>query len=217
MQTTINLIMISYCTARKTATNWNEMWRLVCLFYWRGEWMNINCWPKKIFPLQTRLKSACQMWVRAMAQTPKKWGFEPWLGNFSEPWLKVLFFGGLSHGSKSNNWCVRAMAQSPIIDEFEPWLKVQQCSKSNNIGVWAIAQRLKIWGLGPRLKGNFVAIFEVIKALQFLCFFTLHIYSQHYRNINTSNSVIEFIEFVNLKICKNGKGHYFQIRFLWLL
>ena len=107
-----------------------------------------------------RLKSACQMWVWAMAQTPKKWGFEPWLGNFSEPWLKVLFFGGLSHGSKSNNWCVRAMAQSPIIDEFEPWLKVQQfgClshgSKSNNWLVWAMAQSPIIWMFEPWLKGQ---------------------------------------------------------------
>ena len=110
--------------------------------------------------LQLRLKSACQMWVWAMAQTPKKWGFEPWLGNFSEPWLKVLFFGGLSHGSKSNNWCVRAMAQSPIIDEFEPWLKVQQfgClshgSKSNNWLVWAMAQSPIIWMFEPWLKGQ---------------------------------------------------------------
>ena len=42
-----------------------------------------------------------------------------------------------------------------------------------------MAQRPIILGLGPRLKGNFVAIFEVIKALQFRCFlhftFILHI------------------------------------------
>ena len=60
-------------------------------------------------------------------------------------------------------------------------------SKSNNMGVWAMAQRSIILGFEPRLKGNFVAIFEVIKALQFRCFFKLHIYSPHYRNINNSD------------------------------
>ena len=58
-------------------------------------------------------------------------------------------------------------------------------SKSNNIGVWAMAQSSIIFGIEPR-KGNFVAIFEVIKALQFWCFFTLYIYSTHYQNINVS-------------------------------
>jgi len=118
-------------------------------------------WKKHFinFCIAGRLKSACQMWVWAMAQTPKKWGFEPWLGNFSEPWLKVLFFGVLSHGSKSNNLCVWAMAQSPIIDEFEPWLKVKQygClshgSKSNNWLVWAMAQTPILWMFEPWLKG----------------------------------------------------------------
>ena len=56
-------------------------------------------------------------------------------------------------------------------------------SKSNNMGVWAMAQRPIILGFEPRLKGNFVAIIGVIKALQFWCFFTLDIYSPHYQNI----------------------------------
>ena len=77
-----------------------------------------------------------------------------------------------------------------------------------------MAQSSIILGFEPR-KGNFVAIFEVIKALQFQCFFTLHINSPHYRNINNSDFAL------GLSICKNGKGldlgHYFQIRFLWLL
>ena len=47
-----------------------------------------------------------------------------------------------------------------------------------------MAQRSIILGFEPRLKENFVAIFEVIKALKFQCFFTLHIYSPHYWNIN---------------------------------
>ena len=84
-----------------------------------------------------------------------------------------------------------------------------------------MAQRPIILGFEPRLKGNFVAIIGVIKALQFRCFFTLYIYSPHYQKINVSDFAIEFIRFVNLQICKNGKGldlsHYFQIRFLWLL
>ena len=50
-----------------------------------------------------------------------------------------------------------------------------------------MAQRSIILGFEPRLIGNFVAIFEVIKAIQFQCFFTLHIYSPHYRNINKSD------------------------------
>ena len=84
-----------------------------------------------------------------------------------------------------------------------------------------MAQRSIILGFEPRLIGNFVAIFKVIKAIQFQCFFTLYIYSPHYQKINVSDFAIEFIRIVNLQICKNGKGldlgHYFQIRFLWLL
>ena len=116
------------------------------------------------------------MWVWAMAQTPKKWGFEPWLRNFSEPWLKVLYFGGLSHGSKSNNWCVRAMAQSPIIDEFEPWLKVQQfgClshgSKSNNWWVWAMAQSPIFGGFEPWLKVLFLGVWAMAQSPIFWVF-----------------------------------------------
>ena len=87
----------------------------------------------------------------------------------------------LSHGSKSNNLDVWAMAQSPIIDWFKPWLKVQK------YGVWAMAQRQIILGFEPRLKGNFVAIFDVIKALQFHWFFTLYIYSPHYWNLTKSD------------------------------
>ena len=59
-----------------------------------------------------------------------------------------------------------------------------------------MAQRSIILGFEPRLKGNFVAIFEVIKALQFRCFFTLYIYSPHYQKINVSDFAIEFIRFV---------------------
>ena len=47
-----------------------------------------------------------------------------------------------------------------------------------------MAQRPIILGLGPRLKGNFVANLEAIETLQFQSFFTLHIYSPHYWNIN---------------------------------
>ena len=74
-----------------------------------------------------------------------------------------------------------------------------------------MAQRSIILGFEPRLIGNFVAIFEVIKALQFRCFFTLYIYSAHYQNINVSDFTIEFnfaielIEFVNFQICKTGR------------
>ena len=74
-----------------------------------------------------------------------------------------------------------------------------------------MAQRPIILGFEPRLKGNFVAIIGVIKALQFRCFFTLYIYSAHYQNINVSdfaikfNFAIEFIEFVNFQICKMGR------------
>ena len=42
-----------------------------------------------------------------------------------------------------------------------------------------MAQKSIILGFEPRLKGNFVAIFEVIKALQFQCFFTLSTLSEH--------------------------------------
>ena len=69
-----------------------------------------------------------------------------------------------------------------------------------------MAHRSIILGFEPRLKGNFVAIFEVIRALKFLCFFTLHIYSPHYRNINNSDFAIEFIGFVNFQICKSRNG-----------
>ena len=84
-----------------------------------------------------------------------------------------------------------------------------------------MAQRPIILGLGPRKKGNFVAIFKVIEALQFIFFLTPHIYSPDYWNINDSDFSIEFIGFINLQISKNGKGldlgHYFLIGFLWLL
>ena len=69
-----------------------------------------------------------------------------------------------------------------------------------------MAQRQIILGFEPRLKGNFVAIYGVIKALQFRCFFTLYIYSPHYQKINVSDFAIEFIGFVNFQICKNRRG-----------
>ena len=62
-----------------------------------------------------------------------------------------------------------------------------------------MAQSSIFLGFEPR-KGNFVAIFEVIKALQFRCFFTLHINSPHYQNINNSDFAL------GLSICRNGKG-----------
>ena len=67
-----------------------------------------------------------------------------------------------------------------------------------------MAQRSIILGFEPRLKGNFVAIFDVIKALQFCCFFTLNIYSPHYWNINDSDFAFE-IWFVNLQQQKGIK------------
>ena len=67
-----------------------------------------------------------------------------------------------------------------------------------------MAQSSIILGFEPR-KGNFVAIFEVIKALQFQCFLTLHINSPHYWNINNSDFAIEFIGLVNFQICKSRK------------
>ena len=63
-----------------------------------------------------------------------------------------------------------------------------------------MAQRPIILGFEPRLKGNFVAIIGVIKALQCRCFFTLYIYSAHCQNINVSDFAIEFIGFVNFQI-----------------
>ena len=106
-----------------------------------------------------------------MAQTPKKWGFEPWLGNFSEPWLKVWFFGGLSHGSKSNNWCVRAMAQSPIIDEFEQWLKppILRVWKF----FWAMAQSPIFGGSSHGSKSNNFWSNKGSSILKFFSHFTL--------------------------------------------
>ena len=68
-----------------------------------------------------------------------------------------------------------------------------------------MAQRPMILGFEPRLKGNFVAIFRVIKALQFQCFFTLYIYSPHYQNINISDFAIESIRFVNLQKRKGNR------------
>ena len=69
-----------------------------------------------------------------------------------------------------------------------------------------MAQRPIILGLGPRLKGNFVAIFGEIKALQFQCFFhTSHLFTT-LLEINNSDFAIEFIGFVNLQICKSRKG-----------
>ena len=93
-----------------------------------------------------RLKCAVQSWVWAMARDPIFWGFEPWLGKPSEPWLRNPFFevwamardpyfggfepwlkapflGGLSHGSGTPFLGVWAMAQDPIFGGFEPWLK----------------------------------------------------------------------------------------------
>ena len=67
-----------------------------------------------------------------------------------------------------------------------------------------MAQRPMILGFEPRLKGNFVAIFRVIKALQFQCF-TLYIYSPHYQNINISDFAIESIRFVNLQKRKGNR------------
>ena len=71
------------------------------------------------------------------------------------------------------------MTQSPIIRGFEPWLKVQL--------YWGLSQGKEI-------------------LFQFGCFFTLHINSPHYQNINNSDFAIEFIGFVNLQIYKYRKG-----------
>ena len=69
-----------------------------------------------------------------------------------------------------------------------------------------MALRPMILGLGPRLKGNFVAIFEVIKALQFPCFFTLNVYSPHYWIISNLDFVIEFIGFAKFANLQKRKG-----------
>ena len=68
-----------------------------------------------------------------------------------------------------------------------------------------MAQRPLILRFEPRLKGNFVAIIGVLKALLFRCFFTLYIYSPHYQNINISDFAIESIRFVNLQKRKGNR------------
>ena len=69
-----------------------------------------------------------------------------------------------------------------------------------------MGQRSIILGLEPRLKGSFVAIFEVIKALQFPCFFTLNVYSPHYWIISNLDFVIEFIGFAKFANLQKRKG-----------
>ena len=58
------------------------------------------------------------------------------------------------------------------------------------MGVWAMAQRSIILGFEPRLIGNFVAIFKVIKAIQFQCFF---------KQIQQLRFCIGFVNFKNLQ------------------
>ena len=66
---------------------------------------------------QTRLKSACQIWVWAMAQK-FFYGFK---SHFLGVWaMAQSLIIDLWLGSKSNNLGVWAMAQSSIICMFEP-------------------------------------------------------------------------------------------------
>ena len=117
-----------------------------------------------------RLKCAVQSWVWAMARDPIFWGFEPWLGKPSEPWLGnpffwgfepwlgSTFFGGLSHGSGPLFWVVWAMAQGPFFGGFEPWLGstffggFSHGSGPHFWGVWAMAQDPSIFGFEPWLR-----------------------------------------------------------------
>ena len=52
-----------------------------------------------------------------------------------EPWLNVLFFEGLSHGSKSYFEGVCAMAQSHTLRGFEPRLKGLSCEDLSDLFV----------------------------------------------------------------------------------
>ena len=148
----------------------------------------------------------------------------------------------MSHGSKSNNWLLCAMTQSPIIWMFEPWLKGQKkrCfrhgSKSNNMGIWAIAN-MGVWAKDER---EFCCYFwckfphnlyDVVfgrsldtGSVMLIRLFNFDVFSHftfiHY-TIWASTTQILQSSLLGLSICKNRKGldlgHYFQIRFLWLL
>ena len=97
----------------------------------------------------------------AMAQTPQKWGPEPWL----KPPKKEF----PSHGSNPPKKVPWAMAQTPQNRGPEPWLKPQKR------GSWAMALKVframaqtpKKWGPEPWLKLNFVLHILTSKNLGF--------------------------------------------------